>query len=237
MEILPLGDSAILVRVHDHFEKDPGAALEAVAEAQERLETAAIPAVIEYAPAYDSIGVFFDPARAVEAGASPEDIFGWLEEKITSAFAGSFTEPREAPQAPLVEIPVCYEAEYALDLEEVARRSRLSTEEVVRLHSSGEYRVHCIGFVPGFPYLGGLPSQLASPRRATPRKIVPAGSVAIGGAQTGIYPIASPGGWNLIGRTPLQLFDARREPPALLAPGDRVRFRTISRAEFDTWTG
>jgi inhibitor of KinA len=103
----------------------------------------------------------------------------------------------------------------------------------VDLHSEAEYRVSCIGFVPGFPFLAGLPKELATPRRAAPRKEIPAGSVAIGGAQTGIYPLRSPGGWNLIGRTPLHLFDPEKTPPAFLRAGDRVRFRAITREEFE----
>lgn len=237
MKITPLGDSALVVRVYENFAGDPAAALEAVVNALQRLEAAAIPGVLEYAPAYDSIGVFFDPADAVKAGASPENILGWLRENIASALAKPANGKKDGAQSPLVEIPVCYEGECAPDLGEVARQSGLSAEEVVRRHSSADYRVHCIGFVPGFPFLGGLPAELAAPRRATPRKAVPAGSVGIGGAQTGIYPVTSPGGWNLIGRTPLRLFDAQRHPPALLAPGDRVQFRPISRAEFDGWTG
>src|SRR5207244_604936 len=107
----------------------------------------------------------------------------------------------------LVEIPVCYDPEFALDIDDVARRAAISPSEVIRLHSSAEYRVACIGFVPGFPFLAGLPKELATPRRDVPRKQIPPGSVGIGGAQTGIYPLRSPGGWNLIGRTPLRLFD------------------------------
>jgi KipI family sensor histidine kinase inhibitor len=104
----------------------------------------------------------------------------------------------------------------------------------VDLHSTAEYRVACIGFVPGFPFLAGLPKRLATPRRDVPRKEVPPGSVGIGGAQTGIYPLRSPGGWNLIGRTPLKLFDPRKDPPTILRPGDRVRFRAITREKFES---
>ncbi|HEU5314150.1 MAG TPA: 5-oxoprolinase subunit PxpB, partial [Candidatus Udaeobacter sp.] len=107
---------------------------------------------------------------------------------------------------------------------------------VIRLHSAAEYRVACIGFVPGFPFLAGLPKKLATPRRDVPRKQIPPGSVGIGGAQTGVYPLCSPGGWNLIGRTPLRLFDPEKNPPALLRAGDRVRFRSITRDEFETLT-
>jgi inhibitor of KinA len=133
-----------------------------------------------------------------------------------------------------VEIPVCYDREFAPDLEEVARHAQISTKEVVDLHTGAEYRVACIGFVPGFPFLAGLPKTLATPRRATPRKEIPPGSVGIGGAQTGIYPLRSPGGWNLIGRTPLKLFEPAKDPPTVLCAGDRVRFRAITRQEFES---
>ncbi len=236
MEITPLGDSAVVVRVYDDFASNPEAALEAVLNAQQRLEAAAIPSVVEYVAAYDSIGLFFDPAGAIEAGASPDSLLDWLKKKIFAALAKPIRANKKRARSALLEIPVCYDPEYAPDLGEVARRGGLSIDEAVRLHRSAEYRVHCVGFVPGFPYLGGLPAELASPRRANPRKLVSAGSVAIGGAQTGVYPIASPGGWNLIGRTPLRLFDPQRVPPALAARGDRVRFRSISRTEFDSWT-
>jgi len=118
----------------------------------------------------------------------------------------------------------------------VAEQARLSPDEVVRRHANAGYRVSCVGFTPGFPYLTGLPPELSTPRRASPRKEVPAGAVAIGGTQTGIYPRKSPGGWHIIGRTPLRLFDVARNPAALFQAGDRVRFRKISRREFDGFT-
>ena len=121
------------------------------------------------------------------------------------------------------------------DLDAVAQHTALSPEEIVRRHADASYRVSCVGFTPGFPYLSGLPPELATPRRASPRKEIPAGAVAIGGTQTGIYPRKSPGGWNIIGRTPLRLFDVERNPPALFHAGDRVRFRKISRQEFDVF--
>ena len=235
MEIIPLGDSALVLRVREDFESDPEGALQAVLNLQERLRLAALPWVVEYAPAYASLGVFFDPAQATDAGAPADDLFAWQETQIRAALAHPFRAKKKRSGTGLVEIPVCYESEFAFDLEEVAHRAKLSPMEVVRRHSAANYRVHCVGFTPGFPFLGGLPRELATPRRATPRKQVPAGSVAIGGAQTGVYPVASPGGWNVIGRTPLRLFDAERDPPALLSAGRRVRFRSITRAEFDAF--
>ena len=133
-----------------------------------------------------------------------------------------------------VEVPVCYEAEFAPDLDEVARAVKLAPEEVVRRHAAAEYRVLMIGFAPGHAYLGGLDASLAVPRRATPRAQVPEGSVAIANDQTVVYPYAISGGWSVIGRTPVTIFDAFRERPSLFAAGDRVRFRPIARSEFET---
>jgi len=126
-----------------------------------------------------------------------------------------------------IEIPVHYGGPAGPDLDEVARHTGLSREEVVRLHNAGEYTVYFLGFLPGFAYLGGMDGRLATPRRKEPRLAVPAGSVGIGGEQTGIYPSVSPGGWQLIGRTSLQLFDPARDPPSLLLPGDTVRFVNV----------
>ena len=132
-----------------------------------------------------------------------------------------------------VEVPVCYDRVFAPDLEEVAAKTGLSPEEVGTRHAAGEYRVLMIGFAPGHAYMGGLDAKLAMSRRAIPRAVVPMGSVAIANEQTVIYPYAIAGGWNIIGRTPLTVFDAKREQPSLFAAGDRVRWRPISAAEFE----
>jgi inhibitor of KinA len=133
-------------------------------------------------------------------------------------------------------IPVCYGGEFGPDLAEVAAHAGLDEGATSALHSGAKYRVHAVGFAPGFPYLAGLPGKLHIPRRATPRTRVPAGSIGIGGAQTGVYPLSTPGGWRLIGRTPLRLFRPENETePALLRPGDRVRFQAISPEEFAAW--
>ena len=237
MEITPLGDCALIVRVNENFARAPEETLNAVLATQRRLEAAQLPGVIELAPAYTTVALFYDPASAVEADAPAEDLFGWYKERIGAALRsvagvadpGRAQAKREHP----IEIPVCYETEFAPDLEDIARHTRVRQKEVIELHSGAEYRVHCVGFTAGFPFLAGLPSQLATPRRSTPRKEIPAGSVGIGGAQTGIYPVKSPGGWNIIGRTPLRLFDPQKNPPALLRAGDRVRFRAITREEFN----
>lgn len=235
MEIIPLGDSALIVRVRNQFEDAPDETLDEVLCAFQRLRKAGIPGVIELAPAYTSVAVFFDPIAVAEASGRPDETFDWLTMQIHRVVGRRTRDRRSLLRRSLprsVEIPVCYDAEFALDLDRVAEHTRLSAGEVVDVHSTAEYRVACIGFVPGFPFLAGLAKKLATPRRENPRKEIPAGSVGIGGAQTGIYPLRSPGGWNLIGRTPLRLFDPQKDPPTLLRAGDRVRFRAITREEF-----
>jgi inhibitor of KinA len=236
MEITPLGDSALLIRVAENFDDGPEDALSKVLSAKRGLEAAQIPGAIEITPAYTTVALFYDPVRAIDAGAPVENVFGWIEQRIRKALWEKNESHADRIEASVVEIPVCYETEFALDLEHVARNAGMHWKEVVHLHCGAEYRVHCVGFTPGFPFLGGLPRKIATPRREVPRKEIPAGSVAIGGTQTGVYPIKSPGGWNVIGRTPLQLFDPKKDPPALLRAGDRVRFRSITREEFEITT-
>jgi inhibitor of KinA len=237
MEIIPLGDSALIVRVREQFEDAPEETLDQVLRTLHRLREAAVPSVIELAPAYTTVAVFFDPVAVAKAREGPGEVFGWLKEQILHVVAaGGDRGRRRKTKGTIrsVEIPVCYDAEFAPDLDDVARHAQISTNEVVHLHSAAEYQVACIGFVPGFPFLAGLPRKLATPRRDIPRKEIPPGSVGIGSAQTGIYPLRSPGGWNLVGRTPLKLFDPTKNPPALLRAGDRVRFRAIRREEFES---
>jgi KipI family sensor histidine kinase inhibitor len=173
-------------------------------------------------PAYSSLLIDFDPLRLTHQE---------LENLLAPLLAESDSPNSEVRQ---MEIPICYEPEFAPDLAEVSERSRLTSTQVVEIHSAANYVVYFLGFSPGFAYLGELPAQLQVPRLATPRKNVHAGSVGIAGAQTGIYPNDSPGGWQLIGRTPLRMFDPAGIPPSRLQPGDRVRFRRIDSAEFES---
>jgi KipI family sensor histidine kinase inhibitor len=195
---------------------------EQVRQAFHALSAEAIAGLVNLHPAYASILVSYDPRAA---GAEQ------LQEAVTGRLAGSAVTP--LPEAQQVEIPVCYGGELGPDLADVATACGLEPDDVVREHSGGDYVVYFLGFSPGFPYLGGMSSRIAAPRRATPRTRVAAGSVAIGGSQTGVYPLPSPGGWQLIGRTPLTLFDAAATPPALLALGDRVRFAPIGGEEYE----
>jgi inhibitor of KinA len=233
MDITPLGDSALIVQVSDNYESDPDKTAHAVLDTLRRLESAEIPGVIELAPAYATVAVFFDPLRAIDAGAPAHGILPWVEERIRQGLEYGRARKGKPSSMRTIEIPVCYDVEFALDLDEVAQHTKRTPDDVVLLHSSGKYRVACLGFTPGFPFLSGLNPELATPRRERPRKEVPAGSVAIGGRQTGIYPSRSPGGWNVIGRTPLAIFDFKRESPALLQLGDSVQFRAVTRQEFE----
>ena len=238
MHITALGDSVLIVHVRDQFEDAPEETLKEVLRVFHLLRDTGIRGVVDLAPAYTSVGVFFDPIVLAKGSGKPGELFDSLAERVREIVTGGAHRGRRVKStrsvACPVEIPVCYDPEFALDIDRVAEQAQVSASEVVDLHSGSEYRVACIGFVPGFPFLAGLPKNLATPRRDVPRKEIPAGSVGIGGAQTGIYPLRSPGGWNLIGRTPLKLFDPTKDPPTLLCPGDRVRFRAIARQQFES---
>lgn len=220
-QIYPLGDTVFCI-AWTHLE--PAAAFQQVQQAFQQLQSVPLQAQRELVPGFASLTIHFDPLLDCP-----------LREEIEQHLHSAAEQP--IPEARLVTIPVCYDLEYAFDLPEIARIHQLEISAVIELHCSAEYRVQMIGFTPGFPYLAGLPAMLATPRRAEPRLHLPAGSVAIGGEQTGIYPVASPGGWQIIGRTPMGLFFPDRDPPTRLQPGDRVRFEPISRNSFGSWQG
>lgn len=224
----PLGDSAIMVTLGDSIDE---ATHRLVRAASTRIERRAPEGVVDHVPAFASIAVHYDPA--VVARHAHGNPYSHLRKALAELLADVSAEDLPPPRT--VEIPVCYGGEFGPDLDDVARQHDLTADEVVRIHASGDYLVYMIGFMPGFAYLGGLAKAVATPRRKTPRTAVPAGTVGIGGSQTGVYPLVSPGGWNLIGRTPRAIFDIRREEPTLLATGDRVRFRPMTSDEFSAW--
>ncbi|HEX7130602.1 MAG TPA: 5-oxoprolinase subunit PxpB [Rhodanobacteraceae bacterium] len=218
----PLSEDALLLRFGQAVDARLNARVHAAAA---RLRASALPGIVEVAPAYASLLLRFDPRM----WADEQDPHASLLARARAALRGLSrveTVGRE------VEVPVCYGGAHGPDLEEVARHAGLSASQVIEHHAAREYTVAMLGFAPGFAYLLGMDRALHTPRRVVPRTRVPAGSVAIGGAQTGIYPRELPGGWMLIGRTPLTLFDPVRDPPCLLAPGDRVRFRPMDAGQF-----
>ena len=205
--MFPLSDSAILVKLGEQIEPAVNREVHQLAAC---LSQDLPPGILEIAPGYASLAVHYDPLILNQG-----EVMDWVTKRRETANAALLRSPRR------VEIPVAYNGP---DLAFVAEHCRIKTGEVIKLHSGAEYTVYTMGFMPGFPYLGKLPEALTAPRLATPRSHVPAGSVAIAGSQTGIYPVDSPGGWRLIGQTTVKLYDAQRSPPFLLAPGDTVRF-------------
>jgi inhibitor of KinA len=219
VRFLSAGDRALVVEFGDHIDR---ALSEEVLRLAASLRADELPGVVETVPTFRSLMVHYDPLVTSRAE---------LEAAIASLID---REPGPRAAATLWRLPVCYEDEFAPDLTEVARLTGLAPGEVVMLHSGVRYHVYMLGFLPGFPYMGDLPAALALPRRADPRVRVPAGSVSIATSLTAIYPYESPGGWHLVGTTPVRLFDIERAPPALLAPGDAVLFEPIDAAAFAT---
>ncbi|HTO51654.1 MAG TPA: 5-oxoprolinase subunit PxpB [Burkholderiales bacterium] len=223
--VSPLGDGAILLTVADALELEANALARRVAL---EIRGHGLAWVTDVIPALVTVAVCFDARTAREAG----ERRATLERMLLEALDRAAGARADAP-ARTVDIPVCYEPAFAPDLPEVARQTGLPHDRIVALHVAAPHRVLMIGFAPGHPYIGGLDPQLAVPRPATPRLRVEAGSVAIANTQTSIYPFATPGGWNVIDRTPLALFDPERDPASLLEPGDAVAFVPIVRAEFE----
>jgi KipI family sensor histidine kinase inhibitor len=184
------------------------------------------PGIIDIVPTYRSLSLVFDPFVVDKKGLC-RLIEDYIAEKREIFEEASFTQTSRT-----VRIPVCYGGEFGPDLADLARRVNLSAAEVINLHSSTTYKVYMLGFLPGFPYLGGMDEKIACPRLDTPRTIVPAGSVGIAGGQTGMYPVDSPGGWRLIGRTPEKVFDKARPRPFIVQPGDLIKFEPIEKSEY-----
>jgi inhibitor of KinA len=217
--LLPLGDSAVTVEFGNEIDPEINARVIAFAEA---IRAEARVGILDVVPTYRSVTIFFDPLH-------------WNWETLTNTLPDlSRTTPSETkPHSTLHTIPVLYGGEWGPDLEDLADFAQMPPEQAITLHASILYRVYMLGFSPGFPYMGSVPERLAMPRLATPRAKVPSGSVGIAERQTGIYPIATPGGWRLIGRTPIPLYRKTASRPFLLSPGDQVQFQPIGRDEFD----
>ncbi len=229
MTFAALGDSAVVATLGDAASE---AVLGRVRHLAEALEQARLPGIIDVVPAYATVTVFYDPARFAHGEqAAYAGVCRALAACAEAAGIGGGQRPTQAASERVV-IPVCYGGDLGPDLAAVAAHCGISEAEVIARHSGGDYRVQAIGFAPGFPYLAGLPESLQTPRRPTPRAAVPAGSVGIGGAQTGIYPLESPGGWQLIGRTPVPFFRPEEESPGLVRVGEHLQFQPIDPEEF-----
>lgn len=216
-----MGDSALLVELGDGIAADIN---HRVGTLWNELDTRGVGGILEMVPAYRSLMIVYDPLVIS---------LTTLKNKVL-AVCGEL-DPQRLPRPETLEVPVAYGGDHGPDLEWVAGHHGISTDEVIALHTGTVYRVYMIGFTPGFPYMGELPEALATPRRDTPQTHIPKGAVGIAQRQTGIYPTESPGGWQIIGRTPLRLFDPAGKPPATLKMGDRVKFYAINAVEFDNW--
>lgn len=225
-----LSERALTIEVGAEISEQVLARVMAVHQA---LSDGAIPGVLEVVTAYTTVTLFFDPIEVLRFSCHADaTAIQKIKQQVEALLDGLVTEINLSQSEPIV-IPVCYDEEFAMDLAWVAEHHKTSVETIVQAHTSQIFTVFMIGFTPGFPYMGVLPDTLQSPRKAVPRTSVPAGSVGLAGRQTGIYPYTTPGGWQIIGRTPITLFDPRRQRPAWLKAGDRVRFEAISSAEFN----
>lgn len=217
--ILAAGDQALIVEFGNAIDEKLNRRVQLL---NKKITEMGMKGIVETVPTFRSLMITYDPA------AVSFDKLKKILEGIPAAADG-----KEKEEHRVIEIPVCYGGEFGEDLPEVAACTGLTEEEVVRIHSSREYNIYMLGFLPGFPYLGGMDSRLNTPRLQNPRTKIPAGSVGIGGEQTGVYPLDSPGGWRLIGRTPLKLYDPERERPILYEAGDYIRFVPITREEYE----
>jgi len=248
--IYPLGDSAITIDLGNNIDEQLNRQALAI---HDWLQAHRFPGLVDIIIAYSSVSVLYDPAVVrTGKGNGPGGAYHWLKgllEKAGGEVIGERTREGAADtrsDSSVVghaghgvpghsfRIPVCYDGDYGPDQEWIARQKGLSVEDVIRIHHSGSYRIYMVGFLPGFPYLGKVDSRLEIPRKDRPVPVM-GGGVGIAGIQTGIYPLSSPGGWQIIGRTPMQLFRPHLEPAALLKPGDRVRFKPMSPGDYELW--
>ncbi|MGC8617030.1 MAG: 5-oxoprolinase subunit PxpB [Desulfurella sp.] len=218
-KFLPAGDKALVVEFGNEISEEIN---KIVINLGFFIETLNLPEIEEVVPTYRSLLIYYNPTRSniIE-----------LKEKIEDLIENLTTVKPKEPKTFF--IPVLYGGEFGPDLSFVAEFNNISESEVIRLHTSVKYKIYMIGFAPGFPYLGGMIEKISAPRLETPRKLVKAGSVGIAGKQTGIYPIDDPGGWRIIGRTPIKIYNPLDDPPVLFLPGDYIKFETISQNEYD----
>ncbi len=228
IQIYPISESAVTIEFGNAINE---ALMLRIAGFNQLLKQKPFPGLYDAVPAYTTLTVFFDPLVVIRATALPgkscyEKVSGYLQQ------LQGVNNPAPVAQNDIIVIPVYYGGELGPDLEYVADYHQLSVDEVIHIHTSAICKVYMIGFIPGFAYMGGLDDRLETPRKATPRSAVPAGAVGIAGKQTGIYPLQTPGGWQIIGQTPVKLFDASRQIPSLLKAGDRIRFEAVTLSAF-----
>jgi inhibitor of KinA len=225
--IFPLGDSAITIDfgncINETINKE-------VIARFNQLQQDPLPGLIEAVPAYSSLTVYYDMMALKKKTTPGKTVFEWMKQQLEERLLKQFQQNQIAER--LIKVPVCYDEEFAPDLQHLAATKNISVDELIQSHTAKPYKVYMLGFLPGFAYMGEVDEKITMPRKPQPVNIE-AGSVGIAGKQTGIYPLASPGGWQIIGKTPLKLFDAGKEEPTLLRAGDTVQFYSISKIEFE----
>lgn len=232
-KMFSISETSILVEFGNEISRDIQIKVKAFAD---YLDKNPFAGMVEYIPAFTSVTIIYDPVKIKNAyGKGGKYAYEIVQDKIDEILRKVVVASND--NAKVIEIPVCYGGELGPDLEYVASYNKISVEEVIKIHSEREYLVYMIGFAPGFPYLGGMSEEIYVPRRKSPRTSIPKGSVGIAGMQTGVYPISTPGGWQLIGRTPIELFRPRDVKPSLLEAGDIVKFKPISYEEYKSYKG
>lgn len=232
IKMRPLGDSAIVVQIGEGISSDIH---HVIIHLMNEIERDPFHGFIEAVPSYNSVTVYYNPVtiyfenQQSQVNSAFQKVSAFMEEYIKRV------NPEEEREQRVIEIPVIYGGEYGPDLEVVATYNSLTPEEVIDIHLNHEYMVYMIGFSPGFPFLGGMDERIATPRKVSPRQAIPQGSVGIAGKQTGIYSLETPGGWQIIGRSPASLFLPNSSPPTLLQAGDKIRFKQIEEEEFSTY--
>ncbi|WP_421940075.1 5-oxoprolinase subunit PxpB [Pedobacter sp.] len=227
-DIYPLNEISITIVFGDEISLKLA---DRIAEFNQALIASPFSGFLTTIPAYASITVYYDPIKVYQSNLNGSSCFDKVSTYIRTL---KINTSEKVKQPDKVIIPVYYGGKFGPDIDLIAAQANLSTAEVIQIHSAASYRVYMIGFVPGFAYMGGLDKRLSTPRRQQPRASVPAGAVGIAGEQTGIYPLDIPGGWQIIGQTPLKIFDANRPEPALLKAGDEIRFEPITVEQFRT---
>jgi inhibitor of KinA len=228
VRLYPISERAVTLEFGDTINLDTH---KNIMQYQSCLHAANMPGFIECVPAYTSLTVYFDLLKVHQSKLMGESALQKVSSFLRSIVVDTNSNDHLKKR---INVPVCYDKEFGLDLVELSQTKNISIDDLIHLHVNKDYTVYMIGFTPGFPYMGEIDERLVCSRKANPRKIVPAGSVAIAGKQTGIYPFDTPGGWQIIGRTPTQLFSSEKNPPAQLQAGMLVKFVPITRQEFDT---
>ena len=227
--IFPLGDSAATMELGKLMNEELNMKVLAI---QSWFKKNNIPGLKDIIVAYSTITISYDPAIVRKNHSSEGTVYEWIQKKLEQAYCESIFQNSE--MIGTTRVPICYDEEFGIDLPEVINSTRLTLEEIIELHVSTIYRVYMLGFLPGFAYLGELVPQLFMPRKVNPVTVI-AGSVGIVSNQTGIYPLNSPGGWQILGRTPMKLFDKAEDTPVKLKAGDKVQFYSITREEFESY--